>query len=89
MLQVLRLVNVEGSKVGSQVFIFIMQGLRLVKAEGRRFHKFSGSVLKDLRLVHRFSGSVLQGLRLVKAEGSKESSQDFRFSVAGSETYKG
>ena len=39
--------------------------------------------------VHRYSGSVLQGLRFVKAEGSKESSQVFRFSVVGSETCKG
>ena len=52
-----------------------MQGMRLVKAVGRR--------------VHRFSGSVLQGLRLVKAIGSKEDSQVFRFSVTGSETRKG
>ena len=40
-------------------------------------------------MVHRFSGSVLQDLRHVKAEGSKEGSQIFRFSVAGSETFKG
>ena len=40
-------------------------------------------------MFHRFSGSVLQGLRLVKAEGSKEGSQVFRFSVAGSETSNG
>ena len=40
-------------------------------------------------MVYRFTGSVLQGLRRVKAEGSKESSQIFRFSVAGSETFKG
>ena len=31
----------------------------------------------------------MQCLRLVKAEGSKEGSQVFRFSVAGSETSKG
>ena len=40
-------------------------------------------------MVHGFSGSVLQGLRLVKAEVSKEGSQVFWFSVAGSEICKG
>ena len=46
-------------------------------------------MLKGVRKFHRFSGSVLQGLRLVKADGSKEDSQVFRFSVAGFETCKG
>ena len=53
-----------------------MQGLRLVR-------------LKGIKRIHRFSGSMLQGLRHIKAEGSKEVSQDFSFSVAGTETCKG
>ena len=36
-----------------------------------------------------FSGSMLQGHRHLKAEGSKEGSLVFWFSVADSETYKG
>ena len=46
-------------------------------------------MLKGVRRVHRISSSVLQGLRLVMAEGRKDVSQVFRFSVAGSETCKG
>ena len=46
-------------------------------------------MLKGVSKFHRFSGSVLQGLRHVTADGSKEGSEVFRFSVAGFETCKG
>ena len=45
--------------------------------------------MKGVRRVDWFHGSVLQILRLIKAEGSNESVQVFRFSVAGSGTCNG